>query len=390
MTADQFSTYYQELLDGTYDCVDRVVLNAYFPLAQSGGGFRTWWRELRGGDDDLDNAHLMRFAGRFARRVRAYAEKQGIPLVYCKAGERKHQIAQEYLPADPNFRGLFCILVARAPAPLRDVQRYGNGGINVARKSPQPYANHYSFHIIDPDWGHLTIKVCPHPPFGAQIILNGHEYVARQARQKGIAFVKEGNCFTDVPDAAALARVAETMRASRSVGRLVQVCERWVYSTCLCFALCLEEQERSGFRYAYSVYQAEYSRNLLFTRGREMEQVFNGVIDRTRVPLDIEAVKTLFGYKRRPFQRTKSGVPPRIRVAVERPVYNLTVFKVHFRRLTVKAYSKGERVLRIEAIAHNTKDLRCGKGIDKFPRIVSALQGIVERFLSVLRCVDVS
>jgi len=35
-----------------------------------------------------------------------------------------------------------------------------------------------------------------HPPFGAQIILNGHEYVAAAARAAGIGFTKEGNCFT--------------------------------------------------------------------------------------------------------------------------------------------------------------------------------------------------
>ena len=38
-----------------------------------------------------------------------------------------------------------------------------------------PYFNHYSFHILDPDWGHLTIKISGHPPFPAQVILNGHE-----------------------------------------------------------------------------------------------------------------------------------------------------------------------------------------------------------------------
>jgi hypothetical protein len=59
-----------------------------------------------------------------------------------------------------------------------------------------PYVNHYSFHIRDRDWGHLTIKISGHPPFPAQVILNGHEYVACQARKAGIVFTKEGNCFT--------------------------------------------------------------------------------------------------------------------------------------------------------------------------------------------------
>jgi hypothetical protein len=45
--ADDFSTYHEDLLDGQYDCVDRIVLNGYFALGQQGGGFRTWWRCLK-------------------------------------------------------------------------------------------------------------------------------------------------------------------------------------------------------------------------------------------------------------------------------------------------------------------------------------------------------
>jgi len=34
----------------------------------------------------------------------------------------------------------------------------------------------------------VTIEMSGHPPFGAQIILNGHEYLARQAQAAGMAF----------------------------------------------------------------------------------------------------------------------------------------------------------------------------------------------------------
>ena len=56
--------------------------------------------------------------------------------------------------------------------------------------------------------------------------------------------------------------------------------------------------------------------------------------------------------------------------------------------MTGKAYTKGERVLRFEAIAHNTAELRCGRMIEKFPEIVTRLAGIVERFATALDCVD--
>ena len=99
--ADDFAERYGDLLTGSYDCVDRIVLNAYFPLGHNPGGFRTWWRRLHdGSDEQLDDTHLMRMAGRFARRVKAWASANGVPVIYCKAGERKHLIAEEYL-ADP-------------------------------------------------------------------------------------------------------------------------------------------------------------------------------------------------------------------------------------------------------------------------------------------------
>jgi len=42
---------------------------------------------------------------------------------------------------------------------------------------------------------------------------------------------------------------------------------------------------------------------------------------------------------------------PEWEVAVERPTYDLTIFKLHCGKLTLKIYTKGERVLRIEAVA---------------------------------------
>ncbi len=115
------------------------------------------------------------------------------------------------------------------------------------------------------------------------------------------------------------------------------MCERWIYSACLCLALDLEEQQRTGFRYQYSVYQAEYSRNLLFQVGGQMEQVFQRMVDRTRARLDVPRLKTIFGAKHRPHRPRQQNQPPRLAVVVETPRYDLTLFKLHFGNLTLKA-----------------------------------------------------
>ena len=103
--------------------------------------------------------------------------------------------------------------------------------------------------------------------------------MARQVVRKELAFQKEDNCFTDVSDVGQLIQIADTLRSEDAVGQLEQVCERWIYSACLCFALSLDEQFQTKFRYQYSVYQTEYSRNLLFQHGNQMEQLFQGMVD---------------------------------------------------------------------------------------------------------------
>ena len=387
--ADEFSERYGDLLTGSYDCVDRIVLNAYYPLGPNPGGFRVWWRRWHDdSDQQLDNAHLMRLAGRFARRVRAWAQANQVPVIDCKAGERKHLIAEEYLGEHTVGVGVFLILVARAPAIVWKVNRSSSGVIRNLEKTRQ-YVNHYSFHIMDTTWGHLTIKMSGHPPFGAQVILNGHEYVACQAQARGIRFAKEGNCFTRMDEPEHLAQVADTLSQPETIGRLSQVLDRWIYTACLCFGLDLADQARSGFGYAYSVYQVEYSRNLIFASGAVMERAFDTIVDRTRTRLDVPRLRTLFGVSRRP-RHHGADLSPRQAVVIERPQWNLTLFKVHFGLLTLKGYTKGEHVLRFEAIVHNTRTLHTGRILKNFPAIVARLAAMVDRFTNMLDCVDVA
>jgi hypothetical protein len=261
--ADQLSTDYKDLLDGRYDCIDRIVLNAYFSLGYSAGGFRCWWRRLHdGSEENLDNAHLMRMAGRFSRRVRAFAEVHS---------QRPR--------------------IHRLPSPSAGNRLYQRG---------QLLHHHFPACRPDPSRRHL---------------------------------VRSSDCRALEPGLRALD-----------------------LHLLLCFALELEEQQRSGFGYQYSVYQSEYSRNLVFHSGAQMEQIFQALIDRTRAHLNVKRLKTIFGFKARPHRDRKGKKPPRLEVVIETPAYDLTIFKLHFGKLTLKAYTKGERVLRFEAIVHNTSD----------------------------------
>jgi hypothetical protein len=385
---DEFSTYIADLLNGTYDCVDRISLRGYFPMGQTSGGLLTWWNQLYPGRP-LTQQRLRTMSGDFGRRVEAYARKHQIPLHHFPIGDKtKHAQAQKLRPADPHFQGLFAIFVAKAPALVWQAKNNRAGKVVLRRPQSWPLVYHYHFHVLDKEWGHLTIKMSGHPPFGLQISLNGHEWVQRQAQKQAISWVKEGNCFVGGSDLAGINRLAQGLDGVRGLARLAQVVDRWVYSACLCFALTQEQQQRSNFRYAYSTYQLEYSRNLLFRSGRKLDEVYQGLIDRTRRLLDVPRLKTIFGRKRRPF-RTKTG-GGRLEKILDQSVHDLTVFKLHFGKLTLKLYDKGDRVLRVEVIVNNIEELRCGKRLEKLPGMLERLQAIVVEFLGVVQAAHLS
>ena len=79
---------------------------------------------------------------------------------------------------------------------------------------------------------------------------------------------------------------------------------------------------------------------MIIADGHRMQQIFDTVVDRTRSRLDVPKIRTIFGTAQRPRRtRRRSSL---IEAAIETPTYDLTVFKLHFGRLTGKAYTKDE------------------------------------------------
>jgi hypothetical protein len=389
---DDFSDYYAELLDGVYECLDRIVLNAYYPMGQSGGGMRTWWRRLHGSDQNLSDGSLRDMAGTFARRVRAHCAKQGIAFVETGAGERKSLLAEQHRPEDPHFRGLFLVLTAKAPAPVWQVKRNDKGQITeLSRPRSWPFVKHYHFHIIDPEWGHVTIRMSGHPPFGAQVILNGHEWVERAAQKGQWSVNKEFNCFVEGNDYERINQLADSLATAGLWKRLDDLCRRWIYSACLCFALPQPDQLRTQFEYVFSCHQLELSRNFLFHQGSALEEVYQSLLDRTRKPLDIHQLKTIFGFKHRPKRSlTRRRTWPKMVKELKVPDYDLTVFKVQWGGVLLKIYDKGQRVLRVEVTVQNAAELGCGKLLHKLPELLKRMRQILLNFLAVVQAAHVS
>jgi hypothetical protein len=88
-----------------------------------------------------------------------------VPRVWIDGGDhpiRRHPTGDVERPSlAVGFQVLFQV--------VWKVKRSARGVITNLEKKTE-YVNHYSFHITDPHWGHVTITMSGHPPFGAQII----------------------------------------------------------------------------------------------------------------------------------------------------------------------------------------------------------------------------
>ncbi len=185
-----------------------------------------------------------------------------------------------------------------------------------------------------------------------------------------------------------LARIADALSQEAAVGRLSQVCQRWIYSACLCFALDLDEQQRSGFAYGFAVYQLEYSRNLIFADGHRMQQVFDAVVDRTRSRLDVPKIRTVFGTAQRPRRTRRSSVA--IKTTIERIAPTWTLFRAALRAADRQSVHKR----RTRASVRGDRAQHRGVALRADDRALSPrdrgfqLAGIAERFCTALDCVD--
>ena len=95
-------------------------------------------------------------------------------------------------------------------------------------------------------------------------------------------------------------------------------------------------------------------------------------------------MKTILGAKQRPHKKSKT----RWEITVETPEYGLMVFKIRTAVLTLKLYSKGERVLRCEIMLHNARLLNLGTSLPRWSEVTEYLRGVLERFVEVIQCAD--
>ena len=199
------------------ECVDRLDLNVFVPMLQTGAGSAYFLRDICG--FAVPSSVLLAPRTRsFVRELERCAEREGVDLVSFERGERKDERTQKYLRQGSGAEGVLYSGKAQEKARVvRSAQRHDP---DTDRTYPwlapsSAYVHYYYMDFVDDDCGPCFLKFCSYFPHNAKPCLHGHEYLKRQLAQEGIAYEALDNGILSCAQPERLPALCDSLTAER-------------------------------------------------------------------------------------------------------------------------------------------------------------------------------
>jgi hypothetical protein len=339
------------------ECIDRMYVNLYIPMLQREAGIAHFWQAHRG--HRFASGTQMGPMGRvFISSIERFAERERVPLIKFKAGERKDDITKRYLEAFRAKEGVF--LIGKAQEKTRVVRTEKRRNPTTGKTYPwlvfsTAMVNHYYFYCVDHDFGPFFIKLGSYFPYNGKLLINGHEYVKRQLEQRGIRYEALDNGIRSCKNPQRLQRICDGLTAKK----IDDLLRKWLRRLPHPFTAA---DRRAGYRYAASILQAEFSLTQVLDRPATGRVFFEQVI---RDNLDLgrpDRVQLIFDRK---VTRQTPGTF-RTRVITDGVIPSLHIDYKHCR---IKQYHKEGQALRTETIINDTYDFEIGRGLTNLPAL---------------------
>lgn len=339
------------------ECIDRMYLNVYVPRLQYEQGVASFFIAHRGAR--VASSVLMDpITKKFVADVHRFAADRGLDLVSFAKGERKDDLAHEYLAASDGTEGVLFVGRAQERTPVFRTEKRRNPITGatypwIVRSSAM--VNHFYFYCLDDDFGPFFLKFCSYFPCNAKLCINGHEWAKCQAANGGISFEALDNGFASCEDPRALQRICDRL----SGAKIDALLRKWLRLLPHPFT---GADRRAGYRYALSILQAEFSLTQVLDRPLSGRVFFEDVI---RDNLDLGRPDQIgLVFERRVTRRT----PGRFRTRV---ITDGVVPSLHadYKHAKVKQYHKENRALRTETTINDTRDFGIGKRLENLPAL---------------------
>jgi len=342
------------------ECIDRMYLNVYVPGLQYPAGLVAYvHRQL-----DLPIASIAplgRISDGLSAAMRRFAHDQRVPWVDFAKGQRKDDIAHEYLARFAREEGVLFVGRAQEKTGLfrTEKRRNAEGAAYPWIVRSTGVVNHFYVYAVDADFGPFFLKFCSYFPYNARLCINGHEWAKRQTAKVGIGYTALDNGFATCEDPVALQTICDRLGPPQIQALL----DKWLQILPVAFT---DADRAAGYRYECSILQAEFSLTQVLDRpvsGRVFfEQVIRDNLDAGRP----DRVGLIFD--RRIHRGRKQCTPGlfRTRVLTEGVTPSL---HIDYKHTKIKQYHKEGRALRTETTINDTGDFEIRKRLTHLPAL---------------------
>jgi hypothetical protein len=362
------------------ECIDRLYLNVYQPRLQYPAGAAAFFVGHRGARF-ASSALMDPISRAFVASVDRFARDERVPVISFEKGQRKDDVAHEYLAefeAAGRLEGV--LFVGRAQEKTRTFRTEKRR--NPVTGATYPWivratamVNHFYFYCVDAEWGPFFLKFCSYFPYGARLCVNGNERAKRVAAAVGIGFTPLDNAFAACDDPAGLQRICHGATPA-AVDRLLR---KWLKMLPHPFT---RADRAAGYRYDISILQAEFSLTQMLDRpmsGRILlDEVFRENLDVGR-PDQVGLV-----FDRRIIRKGPRPTPGRFRTRILTSGVTPSLH-IDYKHSKVKQYHKEGRAIRTETTINDSRDFGIGKRLCNLPALAQVGYQANRRLLDVER-----
>jgi hypothetical protein len=326
---------YAEQIAAVVSCYDRLIIMGTLPGVCYAAGMAAYLRS-----QGIRLFDYPRFAEPLREEIRQNAERlareQGLEIEFIRAVHafRKEDRIRAILKQRGAHPGLVHIFAAMEPCaaftPWHDT---ATGQTTLRYKDGK--CLHYYFYLIDEEFGLCYLRVPTWAPFRLQFYCNGHNWLAGQLRQGGIAVEPLDNTFRTIGDSARAQALADAFPVTRLHHTLDALAARY------CPVLA-----HFGTTYHWSLMQVEYATDLIFHRQDDLRPLYDTLIRTAVHTVKAADVATFLGRKLHGNYAAALGNDFHTRVEGAR-------LKHYMGPVAIKLYDKQALVLRIETTVND-------------------------------------
>lgn len=328
------SDRYADQLDGILSCYDRIVITgSLMPLCYAQGMTHYLYQQGTRIFDYPKFAEPLR--EHLRENAETLAESHGVKIEYIrKKDERKENRIRKILRERGEQPGLVHIFGAMEACPSYRPWHDKTTGKTYLKPASGKCLTYY-FYFIDEQLGLCYLRVPTWCPFRLQFYCNGHNWLAHQLNERGVACQQVDNAFVQVADYAAANQLANEFDVALLHHRLDEFARQY----------CPIVTELS-LTYHWSIMQAEYATDLVFKSQDTLQAFYPSLLETLTHAVKPADIATFLG--RKPNGNYQGEMGNRFNKR-----WLGTRIKHQMGPVAIKMYDKFNLVLRLETTVNN-------------------------------------